>query len=180
MYNDNKNDNNLEEMYGGELKELTDFSWLTSSTSKISKSPPLWFLDIINKRGIGMLYLLFYANYPWVVFPEFIPNFSIVSFHKKENKRKPIKPQKLQLRYYQGIEALDIDMQIQKLVSKCCNTKIQKTKGMLKLEDDNFITFLFPSNVLFNVLEALGMPKEEIYKKEYVKEGDIDWSLIGL
>lgn len=171
---------NLEEIYGTELKQLTNFSWLNSSSSNIMKNPPVWFLDIIQKRGIGMLYLLFYANYPWVVFPEFVPNFSIVSFHKKEKRKKPIKPAKLQLRYYQGIEALDIDMQIQKLISKCCNLKMSYINGMLKLEDDHFITFLFPSNLLFNVLEALGMPKEEIYKNEYIKDGDIDWSLIGL
>lgn len=174
------NNNNLEEIYGSELKELTNFSWLTSASSKIMSNPPVWFFDIINKRGVGMLYLLFYANYPWVVFPEFIPNFSIVSFHKTNKRKKPIKPAKLQLRYYQGAEALDIDMQIQKLVSKCCNVKIKKSNGMLKLEDDHFITFLFPSSLLFNVLEALGMPKEEIYKKDYIKDGDIDWSLIGL
>lgn len=170
----------LEEIYNEELTDLIQHSWKTSSSSKIISSPPLWFVDIINKRGVGMLYLLFYANYPWVVFPEFIPNFSIVSFHKKNNRKKPTKPMKLQLRYYQGIEALDLDMQIQKLVSKFCHQKINTLKGMLKLEDDHFITFLFPSNLLSNVLEALGMPKDEIYKKEYVKNGDIDWSLIGL
>lgn len=170
----------IEEIYNDELKSLTQLSWINSSGSKILKNPPLWFYDIISKRGVGMLYLLFYANYPWVVFPEFIPDFSIVSFHKKNNRKKPIKPTKLQLRYYQGIEALDLDMQIQKLVTKYCQERIKKTGGMLKLEDDNFITFLFPSDLLCNVLEALGMPKEEIYKKEYIKNGDIDWSLIGL
>lgn len=170
----------IEDSYGDELSALAQGTWSLSPTAQKRPYMPEWFDDIVSRRGVGMLSLLFYANYPWVVFPEFIPGFSTVAFHKKPEKKRPIKPKRLQIRYFQGIEALDYDMLIQKSVSVLCRKSLKKSQGMLKLEDDNLITFIFPSYLLTDVLRSLGMPKEEIFKRKYINEENIDWESIGL
>ena len=171
---------NQEDNYKIELSSLAQGTWSLSPTSKKRPTMPPWFDDVVSKRGEGMLSLLFYANYPWIVFPEFVPGYSAVAFHKTTEHTKPIKPKRLQLRYFEGVEALNTDMLIQRAVSVLCKRWLNKSDGMIKLEDDNLITFVFPSRILSEVLTALGMPREEMINKRYIQEESIRWDSIGL
>lgn len=171
---------NQEENYKIELSSLAQGTWSLSPTSKKRPTMPPWFDNVVSKRGEGMLSLLFYANYPWIVFPEFVPGYCAVAFHKTPDFKNPMKPKKLQLRYFQGIEALDTDMLIQRSVAVLCKRWLNKTDGMIKLEDDNILTFVFSSRILTDVLMALGMPRDEMVNKRYIQEKNIRWDSIGL
>lgn len=173
-------ENNQEENYKIELSSLAQGTWSLSPTSQKRPVMPPWFDNVVSRRGEGMLSLLFFASYPWIVFPEFVPGYSAVAFHKTPDIKNPVKPKKLQLRYFQGVEALNTDMLIQRSVAVLCKKWLNKNDGMIKLEDDNLLTFVFSSKMLTDVLMALGMPRDEMINKRYVQEKTIRWDSIGL
>lgn len=170
---------NLDQLYQPELSGLAQATWSLSPTAKIKPIMPVWFDDVVSKRGKGMLNIMHNASYPWVVFPEFVPYYSVVAFHRQKRKRKPVQLKELQLRYFQGVEALDVDMLVQRAISVICNRWLKQNGGIMKLVDDNFIIFMFPSEMLPNILQALGMPKEDMIKYSWVKKEEIDWSKTG-
>lgn len=173
------NDNHLEEKYKPEFSGLAQATWSLSPTAKKRPVMPIWFDDVVSKRGFGMLSLMNQASHPWLVFPEFVPGFSLVAFHKTKKNKKPVKLKDLQLRYFQGFEALDADMLVQKAVGITCKKWVSKNKGIMKLADDNLLMFMFPSDLLKKVLLALGMPREEMYKYNWIKKEQINWSASG-
>lgn len=173
------NENLLKDKYQPEFSGLAQKTWSLSPTAKKKPIMPDWFNDVVSKRGQGMLSLMNQANYPWLVFPEFVPNHSLIAFHRQKPKSKPEKLQNLHLRYFQGVEGLDADMLVQKAVSITCKKWMQRHPGIMKLEDETLLMFMFPSDLLKKVLFALGMPENEIDKYRWVQKEQINWKASG-
>lgn len=166
-------------IYKPEFTGLAQKTWSSSPTSKKNPTMPPWFDDVVSTRGFGMLNIMIFTDYPWIVFPEFVPNFSIIAFHRKKKNTKPVKLEELQMKYFEGVEGLDADKILQKAVSILCKRWITKHKGIMKLEDENMIIFMFPSEMLKKVLLALGLPKSQLNQYSWIKKEQVNWSASG-
>lgn len=149
----------LIKLYKPEIKNYTEVLWKNSDTYKEKPYSilPEWFSRIMLKRGEGMLRIAMGINQPYVIFPEYSPNFSMIVYKKEENEAiKRLK--RLQMRYFDNISAPKAD-EYAKLASSIFTMQVtqDKQKNVIKLEDDILIIFSFPTEQLRSVLITLGV-----------------------
>lgn len=166
----------INEQYENEVMLLTNIIWKTVYFEK--RAIPAWFQNILKKRSNGMLQLLFFSSYPWVVFPDFSYNYSIVAFNKKKGKLQ--RPKNVQYRNYQGSETPNAEYILKTSISFLCNKTIEFDYNMLKLEDDNFLILIFNNSMLYETLILLGFPKQEILNKSLINKNSINWNKVNL
>lgn len=166
----------INEQYDQEIFQLTNITWRSIFLQK--KEIPIWFQNILKKRSSGMLQLLFFSSYPWVVFPDFSYNYSIVAFNK--NKGKLQRPNTIQYRHYQGSEPKNTENILKTSISKLCDHVIEFDYNMLKIEDNNFLILIFNNSMLYDSLTLLGFPKEEILNKSLINKKSVNWDKIEL
>ena len=104
-----------------------------------------------------MLRIAMGVNQPYVIFPEYSPNFSLIVYKKEENDViKRLK--RLQMRYFDDVSAPKAD-EYAKLASSIFTMQVtqDKQKNVIKLEDDILLLFSFPTEQLRSVLITLGV-----------------------
>lgn len=148
----------LFESYSPEINILTKLLWQNSNNYKNNpyQQLPTWFKNIMLKRGEGMLKISMSVTYPWVFFPEYVPNYSL-AVYKKINETSIKKLKRLQMRYFDNVSAPKSD-EFARIATSIYNKKIlsHQNKNVIKLEDEFFIIFSFPTTMLKNVLLVLG------------------------
>lgn len=148
----------LLKVYSPEIKSLTKVLWENSDVYKENPYQllPKWFQNIMLKRGEGMLRIVMTVPMPWVVFPEYVPNYSLVVY-KKQNEESIKKLKQLQMRYFENISAPKSD-EFARLATSIFNKQVlvEQRKNVIKLEDEMLLMFSFPTTMLRSVLIALG------------------------
>lgn len=149
------------QLYKPEIDLLTNLLWKSSKNYKENPYRPMpqWFEQIMMKRAEGMLSIALSVNYPWVVFPEYANNFSLIIF-KKENAEVIQKLKRLQMRYFKNLDAEKSDEFARKATSIYNSKLVSKDKVVIKLEDEFILLFSFPTKILRSVLITLGAPED--------------------
>lgn len=166
--------------YREALENLGRLAWLSSSASRQRAVAPVWFRDLVVARGVGMLNLVLNAPDPWVVFPEVATGFAGVVLRKTPHRLDLPRPERLQVRYFHGQEALDMDHLVQNALAQLARRRLLEQPGTLRFADEHFLAFVFPADQLNPVLLRLGMPPEELAGRTWLQEGDVDWAAAGL
>lgn len=150
--------------YAKEIELLTEALWKNTATAKSNPfaSMPEWFEKIMEKRIEGMLQISIAATHPWVVFPEYVPNYSLVLYKKVDGEMvKKIK--RLQMRYFDNLSAPKSD-EFAKKATSIFNVRVTKmhNKKVIRLEDEVLLVYSFPTIMLNTVLATLGVPEQSI------------------
>lgn len=162
------------------LERLGRQAWLNSPASRQRSIAPVWFQELVVARGMALLNLVLDAPEPWVVFPDVVPGFAAIAL-RKTPQRMDIPPlDRLQLRFFHGREALDMDHLVQNALASLVRRRLREQPGVLRFSDAQFLVFLMPSARLNPALLHLGLPAHALEQHRWINPKDVDWAAAGL
>lgn len=144
------------DIYGEQADLLSKQLWDNSSTKQrmMSAGVPEWLIKIMRTEVEGRLSIVDTVPAPWVVFPDYVPKFSLILFKKNQNYNFK-KLDKLQMRFFENYSAPKSAEFARFSTSKLEIKYLLESKNVFRLEDDNFLAFSFSSDILDSIVNVL-------------------------